>query len=223
MMHEGQWISMDADTGTNLCGVTTAYEAMCWGNNARGAIGTGIDPDDVAMTNLGFGTPQRVVNLGASFSMISVGDQHACGVDARDGAIWCWGRNINGQLGLGANDDGPHSTPARVVAPAGLSDTGWMRVWAGGYYTFAERAEGIFSWGANGDGQLAVSSGNRSTPALSMAVGPWTTISGADRHACGLRPTGEILCWGAFEDGRLGIGTVTAGVRDPTPIAEPLP
>ncbi|MGE3617927.1 MAG: Ig-like domain-containing protein, partial [Gemmatimonadales bacterium] len=50
-------------------------------------------------------------DIAIRFKEIAAGHDHACGV-AVDGPLYCWGRNDNGQLGLG--DAGNRSRPTRV-------------------------------------------------------------------------------------------------------------
>ena len=43
---------------------------------------------------------------------IAVGDQHSCARDAK-GAVYCWGQDINGQLGDGGSSSS--TTPVQTV------------------------------------------------------------------------------------------------------------
>jgi len=54
---------------------------------------------------------------------VSPGEEHTCALD-NDGAVWCWGSNAVGQLGIGNQENA--STPqrvtvARAAAPGGTS------------------------------------------------------------------------------------------------------
>jgi alpha-tubulin suppressor-like RCC1 family protein len=44
---------------------------------------------------------------------ISVGPRHVCAVDER-GAVWCWGENASGQLGVAPTVTPTSATPLRV-------------------------------------------------------------------------------------------------------------
>jgi alpha-tubulin suppressor-like RCC1 family protein len=87
------------------------------------------------------------VSGGLQFSSLTVHLAHNCGLTA-DGAAWCWGWNIGGQLGDGTTTS--RSTP--VPAAGGLRftviETGWD-------HTCAVTAEGVaYCWGSNEHGEL---------------------------------------------------------------------
>lgn len=100
------------------CGLTTVGAAWCWGDNfLYGQLGSGIssyfEPAPVAVAG------------GHTFSTLSVGGNHSCGL-ATDGIAYCWGSNGSGQLGDGTVlTQGPPwgvATPMAItVAPPG----GW--------------------------------------------------------------------------------------------------
>ena len=93
---------------------------------------------------------------------------HACAV-ARDGAVYCWGQDINGQLGNGVEDGrGAERAPARVL---GL--TGAVEVEVSMVHSCARLGDGsVWCWGNNrygqcGDGSLG---GIRATPVQVILV-----------------------------------------------------
>ena len=83
------------------------------------------------------------------------------GVDVvrRDGTVWCWGSNGDGQLGDG-------TTTTRLVPTRVVGITGALQVDAGGSHACALLAGGrIVCWGTNSSGQLGDgTTTNRSTP-----------------------------------------------------------
>ena len=69
---------------------------------------------------------------------------------ASDGAVFTWGQNVAGQLGLG--DDAPRAVPTQVPGLASI-----RAIAAGGGQAFAIRRDGVvFAWGNNRDGQLGL-------------------------------------------------------------------
>ncbi len=93
----------------HTCGLTAAGETWCWGLNGMGQLGS--PPGGEACPAFGSAQPCRTVPTrvaAPAFVRISAGSEHTCGLTA-DGAIWCWGRGIEGQLGDGrsATSDAP--------------------------------------------------------------------------------------------------------------------
>lgn len=84
-------------------------DAYCWGHNYFGELGTtGANPLYLPQKVVaGFGGPTL------SFSTISAGAMHTCGLSA--GALVCWGRNDFGQVGVGRSSFS--AGPAVVVDP----------------------------------------------------------------------------------------------------------
>ncbi len=76
----------------------------------------------------------------AAFVEVAAGYEHSCARDD-DGAVWCWGRNLRGQLGDGTRIDRPR--PVRAV---GIDDA--IGVVAGEDLTCALRADrSAWCWG----------------------------------------------------------------------------
>lgn len=119
----------------------------CWGTNAEGQLGNG------SPTPAPNPSPILVPSLGDAI-WIWTGYEHACAVK-RGGAVVCWGRGLEGQLGTGLLPDGgamsPVSTPSSVLgAPASVT------VFTGGHRSCALSTDGrAFCWGSNAFGQLA--------------------------------------------------------------------
>jgi alpha-tubulin suppressor-like RCC1 family protein len=73
---------------------------------------------------------------------------HSCAVRA-DSALWCWGDNSEGQLGI--NDTTDRSVPTRVSG----EQRGWSEVSVGSWHTCALRTAGtLWCWGSNASWEL---------------------------------------------------------------------
>ena len=70
--------------------------AYCWGDNEWLQFGNGN-------TYWGATTPQPVTQVGVTYVRIAAGDGHTCAADPT-GAVWCWGLNTMGQLGIGSSN-----------------------------------------------------------------------------------------------------------------------
>src|SRR5438552_3650475 len=89
-------------------GATAAGAAYCWGDNGFGQLGDG--------TTTSQSSPVLVqAPPGVSFAAVTGGVAHTCGVTAA-GIAYCWGRNLEGQLGDGTTTD--RLTPVLVLASA---------------------------------------------------------------------------------------------------------
>lgn len=74
------------------CALTTGRAIHCWGSNSHGQLGRG-EPNPTGTS----GAPSGVVG-GITFTSVSAGRRHACGMGA-DGETYCWGANMLGALG----------------------------------------------------------------------------------------------------------------------------
>lgn len=94
------WTQVDAGY-EHTCGVHEG-SVWCWGSNLGGALGT---PEIATTTNV----PVLVTDVG--FERVSAGDDFTCAIDEL-GALYCWGRDDSGRLGLARSGD--RDVPSRV-------------------------------------------------------------------------------------------------------------
>jgi alpha-tubulin suppressor-like RCC1 family protein len=156
-------------------------------------------------------------------TQVDIGGNHACArTDA--GRVRCWGRNDDGQLGLGSMSDTP--VPTLVRAPAGPGPLSGVRsVAVGSEQTCAVLTNGqARCWGANGQGQLGDGTvTTRLRPVVVRAtngVGPLTgvvRIAMGNQHTCAVLTNGQARCWGDNVFRQLGTGN-TQDSRLPKPV-----
>ena len=188
----------------HTCAVSTAGAAACWGLNLNGQLGDGTTTTRLA--------PVWVSGLGSGVVVLAAGYAHTCALTT-GGAVQCWGRNGEGQLGDGTTMD--RLTP---VAVSGLG-SGATAIASGGWHTCAVSTAGAAAcWGYNLNGQL----GNGTTmnspiPVEVIGLGSGAVaVIGGHSHSCSAMNTGVIRCWGLNSAGQLGDGTTT---RSTTPVA----
>jgi alpha-tubulin suppressor-like RCC1 family protein len=148
-------------------------------------------------------TPQPaeagVAMAGAGAAAVAAGHTHSCAIQR--GALYCWGSNSSGQLGVGGAAD--QDVPTRVG-----SDSNWTMVQAARAHTCAVSSAGeVFCWGGNQRGQLG--QGDRQSRATPVAVelpAAATVLSADFEHSCALLETTELYCWGYNFEGGLGQG-----------------
>src|SRR5262249_3374190 len=132
-------------------------------------------------------------------SSVALGDAHACAVTVT-GALWCWGSNNSGELGVASPS--VSTTPVLVPAVARVRKVG-----AGGGHTCAIKEGGeLVCWGANDEGQLG--GGSTSVggpdPVHVSSFNPFSDVSAGFSFTCAVTTDRRTLCWGKNDRGQLG-------------------
>lgn len=169
---------------------------LCWGANASGKLGNGGGSD----RNM----PVMVLSLTGAVA-VSAGGGHTCAL--RTGAVVsCWGRNMAGELGTGTSG----ADSGSPVAVAGLTEAD--SVSAGNNFTCVRRVgSDVMCWGSNFYGQLGAGSAAASsaTPVAVNSLSDAEGVSAGLSHACAVRTSGEVACWGRNNFQQLGDTTST--------------
>ena len=158
--------------------------------------------------------PVAVVGLSGA-TALAVGSSHTCAL-LSDGTVACWGANWEGQLG-----DGSLAGTGLPVAVQNLTSV--SRIDAGAQYSCALRSDGsVVCWGRGRVGQLGNGSFQgtlASTTRTDVAgIANAVLVRAGDTHACSVRATGEVACWGSGDAGKLGNG---ATADSSTPVLVP--
>lgn len=191
--------------GNHVCALLGGGTAACWGSNGWGQLGDDNRPFD---SNV----PVAVEGL-TDISAISAGWDHTCAL-REDGTVWCWGENIEGQLGDGSTT--LSTTPVQVV---GIDDA--VALDAGDRTTCAVLDGGaVRCWGSGRNGELGngVMAVNyfSAVPVDVVDLPSVTQLTVGFAHVCGLVVDGTARCWGNGQQGRLGDGT--SGVNSAVPV-----
>jgi len=218
-------------TGTGLfhsCAVLDAVlndaaAVKCWGYNAFGQLGQ-EDVRDRGKQAGEMGDDLKPIQVGDPKSGIvdlAVGGFHTCIAQA-DGAVYCWGSNSFGQLGLGdginrGGNTGDMGTALNAVE-LGSGRTA-VQIVAGTYHSCALLDSGFVKcWGRNASGQLGQGDledrGDDSNelgdqlPAVQLGSVNLsvTQLAAGDAHTCALLENGGVKCWGSNNFGQLGLG-----------------
>ncbi len=124
-----------------------------WGGNGRGQLGNGTAVGSLVpiQTLLSAGTPLR----GAV--QVSAGDGHSMAL-MLDTTVRCWGRNNEGQLGIGVFGPPDQLYPQKVqefYTPGPAPLTHAIYISAGGYHSLVIKDDNMArSWGYGASGQL---------------------------------------------------------------------
>src|SRR5713101_5765115 len=119
----------------------------------------------------------------------ATGDRDNCAL-AADHTVWTWGRNYNGQLGIGTTDQVAHPFPVQVPA----FGNGYVTmVQTPDWHSLALESDGtLWAWGANDHGQLG---NNTTNDAYSPGMVLWTVVSPSPS----IRLVGGKLSDGSFQ------------------------
>ncbi len=194
----------------------TGSVVKCWGDNADGALGLG-DVSDRGDQPGEIETLQAV-DLGAAGGSLAMGEHHTCALIPFHG-IKCWGRNAEGQLGLGDTENRgdepgemgsalPFTVAPEQLTPIRLGNgTCVLLAGASGYACWGSGADGVFGNGAvdnlgDDPSEIPVSS----TLAFGGAVLDYLGQSGGGSHHACDSSSNAIRCWGLNDRGQLGIG-----------------
>jgi alpha-tubulin suppressor-like RCC1 family protein len=196
-------ISAGDSTG---CAVSVAGRAYCWGSGLFGQIGNG---------HTGSVTTPTLVTSALTFTSVSAGGTHACGIAA--GVGYCWGHDDFGQLGDARRINS--TTPIPVVTGAGPMS--FASISAGFRHTCGIASDGTaYCWGNNEFGQLGNGTNSVSEMPTAVAGGlRFAMISSGGDHTCGVSTTGTAYCWGDNAFGQLGIGSTGGGSTVPVAVA----
>lgn len=159
-----------------------------------------------------------------------------CGLSP-NGVAYCWGDNAQYRLGPWAGMQecsytvpyaGKITSPCATAPMAVASGLTFKSVYSGVGYSCGLTLNGeAYCWGSNGDGELGngtsgpeqcrVFGANRGcSQAPRPVVGGHRFVSLAinetsewRHHTCGVTEAGDVYCWGANDQGKLGTGTTT--------------
>ncbi|XP_067901931.1 probable E3 ubiquitin-protein ligase HERC6 isoform X2 [Heterodontus francisci] len=170
-----------------------------WGAGTYGQLGNG-------KCNSINSHPRRVELFGVPIVQVTCGRYHSLAL-SKDGAVYSWGQNSYGQLGLG---EGVHSklSPNCVISLMGIPVA---QIAAGGRHSFALSLSGaVFSWGRNNHGQLGFKdTENKVSPCRVKQLKKLnvTYISCGSQHTAVLTKDGNIFTCGEGSSGQLGLST----------------
>ena len=166
-----------------------------WGSTALGKLGTGVTSGSQPV-------PAPVETLTGVVS-VSAGDDHALALTS-SGAVWSWGANGSGQLGLGSTSSW-EAWPRQVTTLSGVT-----AVVAATDFSAALRSNGtLWVWGKNSSGQLGLGdTTSRLVP--TQVLSGVAAVALGQSHVVVRKSDGSVWSWGTNASGQLGDGTTTA-------------
>jgi alpha-tubulin suppressor-like RCC1 family protein len=192
------WSQVSCSTDSVMA-VKTDGTLWAWGSNYFGMLGDN--------TTVHKSSPVQVAGFATTWSSVSKGPSHTCGIK-KDGTLWCWGYNQQGQLG--DNTITHRSSPVQTIA----GGSNYLQVSCGDGFTAAVKTDGtLWLWGANS--RASVNNGNlgdnsvihRSSPVQTISFGTnWQKVSCGSVHTAAVKKDGSLWLWGQ-NTGQLGDNT----------------
>ena len=135
-------------------------------------------------------------------SKMAVGKQHVCAI--KNGSLYCWGLNLRGQIGSGADRaGGDEKTPKIESSPFLVFSDGTPNdvtdVAVGLDHTCAIRSSHLFCWGSNEYGQAGLGDVKAiyPTPQALLPSETFTQVVARALYTCAVSTAGKLYCWGA--------------------------
>lgn len=195
--------------------------AYCWGVNASPDAdirstsqfqGMTIDGNIVMENSQGaYGDPVYDLtyqDIPGEVVSVTTSSYHSCALTDQ-GDAYCWGNNLEGQLG-GGFTSGRETDPVEVVD---LSDIVAIDMPSSEpvLHTCAVRDDGtVWCWGDGGLGRLGNGAqANSSTPVQVSGIDDAVDVSVGAYHACALHENGDVSCWGG--NGNAAVSPNNAG------------
>ncbi|XP_066549471.1 probable E3 ubiquitin-protein ligase HERC4 isoform X1 [Amia ocellicauda] len=197
----GFWHSLALSKGSQI---------YSWGQNKYGQLGLGNEYKNQS-------SPQLIRSLlGIPFAQISSGGAHSFALTL-SGAVFGWGRNKFGQLGL--NDENDRYVPVLLKS---LRSQRVVYISCGEDHTAALTKEGgVFTFGAGGYGQLGHNTTNHEInprKVFELMGNVVTQIACGRQHTLAFVPSsGKIDAFGLGGNGQLGTRS-TSNRKSPAPV-----
>lgn len=208
--------------GFHTCALLESGNIRCWGRNDRGQLGLG---DTLNRGILEKATELPVVSLGGQAVGVYAGTSHTCAI-LDDQTVRCWGRNANGELGVGTTTNiGDVDMPSDHAALDFGKDIIKLDISSVSSHTCALFADNSAKcWGRNDVGQLGLGvTDSKGDDELATSLNDISVdlsakpiyITTGNFHSCVLLDSQDMKCWGANSYGQLGyLGVSSIGAND---------
>jgi alpha-tubulin suppressor-like RCC1 family protein len=188
----------------HVCALLASGAVHCWGRNDYGQAGDGTYVDLI--------TPAAVVGIPAApgaIRQIDANGYTSCALTDTS-AVYCWGNNSHGQLGVAATTTS--TTSARLVSPL---PPGIVQISVGDQHVCALDTDSkVWCWGKNNAGQLGRGTTGSGQPAPGIATrfeallgNQVKRIAAGGDHTCVLTTAGLVWCVG--NSGLSGMASTT--------------
>jgi len=181
-------------------------DIFSFGYNKSGQLGLGdVERDGDVETDVFIGIPTKIKSL-TNVKQSSCGENQTI-VLLKNGDVYSFGNNTNGQLGLGHFDN--------QNVPVKNSLTKVKQISCGATHAMVLLVNGIvYSFGNNTNGQLGVGTvENQYTPTIIPSLSKNVKqISCGFHHSMVLMDNGDVYTFGRSEYGQLGLGDIQGSI-----------
>ncbi|MCL2787050.1 MAG: Ig-like domain-containing protein [Micrococcales bacterium] len=179
-------------------------EVWAWGYNMDGQLGDGTTSDSLNPVQV-----KAAVGVLPVITAIAAGNHTGYALD-KDGGVWAWGYNGNGELGNGGTTN---SLGAVRVQPASGPLREMTAITAGSSTGYAlDKDGGVWAWGDNTSGQLGIYSSSPwmlsafKVRTASGALPAIAAIGAGENTGYALDRDGALWAWGGGATGQFGNG-----------------
>ncbi len=187
-----------------ISGGSAPYRLYCWGRGwllGNGNTSSSFIQSTPILTN---SFPDETPPNG-----LVAGDDGTCLRNAQQTALYCWGSNSNGEMGVGTFN--VVSVPTQVLFPGQPANAPVTAYTMGENHACAIVAGATYCWGSNNFGQLgtgdATVGNSYPTPQRVLNDPGFSSISAGQFTTCGIVASdSSVRCWGYGLTGELGNG-----------------
>ena len=204
----GSYLAIEtASFGHHSCTIMTDYAVKCWGEAFHGQLGHGA--------HWGWHTEPFLAVMGNVTPIeIAAGYHHTCSI-YDDLNLYCWGDNLNGQVGNNASIGDEHvdaGFPTLIPLPQNQTAVA-VNLGGDSSCVILENGSGM-CWGYNGNGQLGDGTDTHRNVPTPLTVIPQNRTLAAlavgTNSTCAILDNGSVACWGLNDMGQFGDGTYTS-------------
>tara|TARA_B100000287_G_scaffold27955_3_gene26467 strand:- start:695 stop:2491 length:1797 start_codon:yes stop_codon:yes gene_type:complete len=195
------WKTLNTGTGIGYHAIQTDGTLWSWGSSLEGVLGNNKSQDNEACAT----TPVQICG-GGYWTDVTRSENASIGIrstTANGGALWAWGSNTCGGLGIDASTSTSYSSPVRIG-----TSCNWTAVGALGKSAFwAKNCDDcVFVWGSNQGGMLGLNDTTTRTTPVHLP-GNWARLSssGTGCAALGIKTDGTLWAWGWNQQGNNGV------------------
>lgn len=203
----GKRVIQVAAGGQHSLALTSEGKVYSWGNNNGGQLGN----NSTASSSVPVAVYENSGLADKTVIAIAAGSVHSLALTS-EGAVFAWGSNSFGQLGV---DFGTTWTiPTQIAQTAAVGNRRFVSIAAGGFHSIALANDGqLIAWGDNTFGQIGNGANEERRGATNVNMSGALSgksimaIAAGLYHSLALSSDGLVFSWGRNAAGQLGDGS----------------